>query len=294
MSNRPALLGQRWATAEIVVTAADASAREAMHLQQAAAMRAFQRVMQPDRQKAKRTRGARRKPAAKAAASGLAGPDAAASSHSAPAASGPPGSGSSSSTLSESDEDLKESWHDVIRSLRAKNTTATELMPRRSMRPTQKDLLCEILRLQKWRQAHRQKHQQKCRRFLRRDHLWCGGHDVHTRAVATVLLNIVGLPQFPRSWDTAASLVLASCVVGTRMPPTSLTRDAKTGSARRGLCPDVAQRSQVAAEAMVCRWPHVRRRVAGCDQAEGAPQVWRAQLGAACQRCGRLVRYDRG
>ena len=120
MSNRPALLGQRWATAETVVTAADASAREAMHLQQTAAMRAFQRVMQPDRHKAKRTRGARRKPAAKAAAYGLAGPAAAASSHSAPAASGPPGSGSSSSTSSESDEGLKESWRDVMRSLREK------------------------------------------------------------------------------------------------------------------------------------------------------------------------------
>ena len=120
MSNRPALLGQRWATAEIVVTAADASARVAMHLQQTAAMRAFQRVMQPGRQKAKRTRGARRKPAAKAAASGLAGPAAAASSHSAPAASGPPGSGSSSSTSSESDEDLKESWRHVMWSLRAR------------------------------------------------------------------------------------------------------------------------------------------------------------------------------
>ena len=68
------------------------------------------------------------------------------------------------------------------------------------MRPTQKDLRCEILCLQKWRQTHRQKHQQKCRRFLRRDHLWCTGHDVHKRAVATALLNIVGLPQFPQSW----------------------------------------------------------------------------------------------
>ena len=226
MSNRPALVGQRWATAETVVTAADASAREAMHLQQTVAVRAFRRLMQPDRHKAKRTRGARRKPAAKAAASGLAGPAAAASPDYAPAASGPPGSDSSPSTSSEADEDLKESWRNVMRSLRKKNTAAESLL-RRSMRPAQNDPRCEILCLQKWRRTHRQKRRQKCRPFLRHDHLWCGGHVFRMRAVATALLKYVVLPQFPRSWGGAASLVLASCVVGTRMPPTGLTRDAK-------------------------------------------------------------------
>ena len=120
MSNRPALLGQRWATAETVVSVADAAAREATHLQQAAAVRAWKRLTQAQRPKAKRAPGARRK----TAASSLAGTVAASSSDYIPAASGlpgvePPGSDADSSapTSSESDADLKDCWRTVMMSL---------------------------------------------------------------------------------------------------------------------------------------------------------------------------------
>ena len=126
MSNRPALLGQRWATAETVVSVADAAAREATHLQQAAALRAWKRLTQAQRPKAKRAPGARRKPAGKTAASSLAGTAAASSSDYIPAASGLPGvepsgpdaDSSSAPTSSESDADLKDCWRTVLLSFK--------------------------------------------------------------------------------------------------------------------------------------------------------------------------------
>ena len=136
MSNRPALLGQRWVTAETVVSVADVAAREATHLQQAAAVRAWKRLTQAQRPKAKRAPGARRKPAGKTAASSLVGTVAASSSDYIPAASGlpgvePPGSDADSSsapTSSESDADLKDCWRTVMLSL-------TKTKPKARARP---------------------------------------------------------------------------------------------------------------------------------------------------------------
>ena len=136
MSNGPALLGQRWVTAETVVSVADVAAREATHLQQAAAVRAWKRLTQAQRPKAKRAPGARRKPAGKTAASSLAGTAAASSSDYIPAASGlpgvePPGSDADSSsapTSSESDADLKDCWRTVMLSL-------TKTKPKARARP---------------------------------------------------------------------------------------------------------------------------------------------------------------
>ena len=136
MANRPALLGQRYVSAETVVSFSDAAEKEAAEKQRAAAMRASRAVTKVA--PAVGAKRPRRKPDASAAsaartlASGQVSAAAASSSDRPLAASGPPGvdpgadSGSGSSDSSEpescgssvSDEDLKHSWHTVLKSLK--------------------------------------------------------------------------------------------------------------------------------------------------------------------------------
>ena len=138
MANRPALLGQRYVTAETCVSFSDAAEKETAEKLRSAAMRAFRAVTKPPSAvRAKRPRrqpGASAYSAARKSASGPAGAAAASSSDRPLAPSRPlgvdpsqggdsdPGSLDSSETESSgssfSDEDLKHSWHTVMYSLK--------------------------------------------------------------------------------------------------------------------------------------------------------------------------------
>ena len=145
MTSRPALLGQRYITAETVVSASDAKDKDTVQKQQAAALRAFNAVAKP----APATAAARSKrksgvSAARTSAPGRASGAAASSSDRPPAAFGPPGaeSGSESSDStgpSVSDEDITECWRTVLKSLKTQGKRSTGIEKARLERPLVSD-----------------------------------------------------------------------------------------------------------------------------------------------------------
>ena len=126
MTSRPALPGQRYVTAATVISVSDTEEKERAHLQAAKAMQAFKKLTQPGAAKKPPRASHKRKAAAAVVASGRGGAAAASSSDFVPAASGQPeaddpASSDTPSTAPSSDEDLRDCWHTILKSIKSKD-----------------------------------------------------------------------------------------------------------------------------------------------------------------------------